>query len=237
MLLALCIIFMSLGMVSLTLFLLEKTRKYSVKAVMLKSITSLFFILTAAVGLYKDGQNKLALCVMLGLLFGLLGDIWLDMKYVYRDSDKPYTYAGFVMFCLGHVCYIVGIFLEYFNNAHPLYIVLPLVGGSLLALLPILLEKPMKLHYGKMKWIVFLYGVVLFSMSLCALSMNILYGWKSVTLIMLFVGGILFAISDLILSGTYFGVGKERNVDIISNAVIYYLAQFIIAFALFFIII
>ena len=54
--------------------------------------------------------------------------------------------------------------------------------------------------------------------------------------VMLFVGGTLFAISDLILCGTYFGVGKERPVDLISNAVTYYAAQFIIAFSLFFII-
>ena len=51
---------------------------------------------------------------------------------------------------------------------------------------------------------------------------------------MLFVGGVLFAVSDLILCGTYLGKGKERPVDLISNAVTYYAAQYIIAFSLFF---
>jgi len=52
---------------------------------------------------------------------------------------------------------------------------------------------------------------------------------------MMFAGGLLFTISDLILSGTYFGKGKERPVDIITNSVSYYAAQFVIALAMFFI--
>ena len=58
--------------------------------------------------------------------------------------------------------------------------------------------------------------------------------FSSVATMVLVGGGVLFAISDLILSGTYFGEGKERPVDIITNGVTYYLAQFAIAFSLFF---
>ena len=42
------------------------------------------------------------------------------------------------------------------------------------------------------------------------------------------------AVSDLILSGTYFGVGKERPVDLALNYLSYYPAQFLIASALVF---
>ena len=51
---------------------------------------------------------------------------------------------------------------------------------------------------------------------------------------LIFIGGVLFVISDLILSGTYFGVGKNRPVDIITNHVSYYLAQFVIASSILF---
>ena len=47
-----------------------------------------------------------------------------------------------------------------------------------------------------------------------------------------FAGGILFALSDLILSGTFFGEGKERSVDLILNYLTYYGGQFLIAFSL-----
>jgi hypothetical protein len=49
---------------------------------------------------------------------------------------------------------------------------------------------------------------------------------------MIFIGSILFAVSDLVLSGTYFGKGKDRPVDIIFNYLTYYPGQFLIAYAL-----
>ena len=67
------------------------------------------------------------------------------------------------------------------------------------------------------------------------MSVLILSGFKAITLIMMAAGGALFAISDLILSGTYFGVGKERPIDIVTNGVTYYLAQYVIAFSLYFV--
>ena len=45
----------------------------------------------------------------------------------------------------------------------------------------------------------------------------------------------LFAISDLVLSGTYFGKGKERPIDLLLNYLFYYGAQFVIAWSLLFV--
>ena len=39
----------------------------------------------------------------------------------------------------------------------------------------------------------------------------------------------LFAASDLILGGTYFGQGHNRPGDVIANHTLYYAAQFLIA--------
>ena len=233
--LILCIIFISFGIIALILFLLEKTKRYSVKGAMIKSACSLLFIAVAAVGLYKNEQHVLSLYVTLGLLLGLLGDIWLDFKYVYREHDDIFTYAGFIMFSLGHVLYIAGLFHEYYHGENPLYIILPLVVGTIFGVANAFLEKIMKLRYGKKKWIVILYGSLLFSMAFTTLSLSIMTGFTHVNLTMFFVGGILFAISDLVLSGTYFGEGKERPIDIITNGITYYAAQYVIAFSLFFI--
>ena len=231
----LCIAFIVLGAVALTFFLIEKTKNYSVKAVILKSIASLFFIATAAVGLYKNGYHILTLFVTLGLICGMLGDIWLDLKYVYREHDRPYSYAGFTAFGIGHILYITGMFLEFYHKGdNVLFVILPLVVGIIAGVVNVFLDKIMKLDYKDMKVASALYGITLFSMVLTTLSLAILYKFQNVTLVMFFVGGILFAISDLILSGTYFGEGKERPVDIITNTVTYYMAQFTIAFAMFF---
>lgn len=232
--LILCIVFICLGAISLTLFLLEKTKRYSLKAVFLKTTTSLFFIATAAVSLILKGYHYLAVFVPFGLFLGLLGDIWLDLKYVYREHDVPYTYAGFISFGLGHIVYMSGLFLEFYHGESVLYIIIPFAVGLLLSFGNLFMEKPMKLKYGQMKPIAFVYGFILFSMTLSALSLSILHAFTNTTLIMFFIGGLLFAISDLILSGTYFGEGKERPIDITTNGITYYAAQFIIAFSLFF---
>ena len=78
------------------------------------------------------------------------------------------------------------------------------------------------------------YGVLLFGMVLISGGLALAHGWKETPLNFLFIGGIFFAVSDLILSGTYFGVGKERPIDLMLNYITYYSAQFLIASALVF---
>ena len=143
-------------------------------------------MLFVAIGVYgswlsaaKGTASLLCPFVVLGLLFGLLGDIWLDLKYVFPEKDEPFTYAGFCVFGVGHILYIIGMVL---------------LSGSLV----------------------------------------LAHGWKETPLNLLFIGGVFFAISDLILSGTYFGVGKERPIDLALNYITYYTAQFLIASALVF---
>ena len=51
--------------------------------------------------------------------------------------------------------------------------------------------------------------------------------------VMMLIGGVLFAISDLVLSRTYFGEGHETPIDFILNYIFYYSAQFVIALSLF----
>ena len=116
-----------------------------------------------------------------------------------------------------------------------LYIILPLViacavGAGNLALAPV-----MKMEYGKFKAITGIYGAILFGMTLLAGSLAIYNHFEFWTLNLMFIGGVFFAISDLILSGTYFSTGKDRPIDVITNHATYYIAQFIIAMRIFFI--
>ena len=66
-------------------------------------------------------------------------------------------------------------------------------------------------------------------------SLALHYGWEKTPLNLIFIGGVFFAISDLILSGTYFGKGRERPIDLALNYITYYAGQFLIASALVFI--
>ena len=226
------------GAVLLFLYIREKIKAYSVKAVILKSIVSVLFI---AVGVYgswlsavKGTASLLCPFVVLGLVFGLLGDIWLDLKYVFPAKDEPFTYAGFCVFGVGHILYITGMLLSYYPTGKPMTVSVPILLAAVMSVGNAVLEKPMKLQYGKLKPVVIAYGVLLFGMVLISGSLALAHGWKETPLNLLFIGGVFFAISDLILSGTYFGVGKERPIDLALNYITYYSAQFLIASALVF---
>ena len=227
------IVLIGVGVITLGLFLCEKLRKYSVKATTIKAFTSLMFIAVGVYSAYNSGHHIFSLFAIIALAFGLTGDIWLELKYVFREHDKILTYAGFASFSIGHILYITGMILEFDEGRNLLYFIM-LAAGALMGLVVLSMEKPLKMNYGDMRWIVTVYGSILFMMTFSCIAMCISYGFQNVSLIMLFAGGILFALSDLILCGTYFGEGKDKPFDLISNAVTYYAAQFLIAFSLFF---
>ena len=222
------------GAVLLFVYIREKIQAYSVKAVILKSSVSVLFI---AVGVYgswlsaaKGTGSLLCPFVVLGLLCGLLGDIWLDLKYVFPEKDEPFTYAGFCAFGIGHILYISGMLLSYYPSGRPVAVIVPVLLAVLMSVGNAVLEKPMKLSYGRMRSVVLIYGFCLFSTVF--VSGLLWLEHREPTLCFVFIGSILFAISDLILSGTFFGSGKDRPIDIISNYLFYYSGQFLIAYSL-----
>ena len=231
-----CIVLLVLGAICLTLFLVEKVRKYSIKATLIKATTSFFFIALAAYSFYIRSEEAFGVYVICGLAMGLLGDIWLDFKYVFKEHDRIFTYAGFICCAIGHVFYILGIAMTLaYPNLWYAYLA-PIVFGLACGALVLLLEKPLKYKYGEFKTICFIYGTLLFTTLGTTLFLTIYHGFQVVTYNMLFVGAVLFAISDLILCGTYFGENRERPFDIISNGITYYAAQYLIAFSLFFLV-
>lgn len=226
------------GTVLLFLYIWEKIKAYSVKAVLLKSVVSMLFIMVGVYGTWLSASkgNAVLLCpfVVLGLVCGLLGDIWLDLKYVFPEKDEPFTYAGFCVFGVGHILYIIGMLLTYYPSGKPMTVFVPILLALVLSIGNAVLEKPMKLSYGKFKPVVIAYGVILFAMVLISGNLALYYGWVKTPLNLIFIGGVSFAISDLILSGTYFGTGKERPIDLTLNYITYYTAQFLIASSLVF---
>ena len=233
---AICIILLVLGAICLTLFLVEKVRKYSIKATLIKATTSFFFIALAAYSFYVRSEEAFGAFVICGLAMGLLGDIWLDFKYVFKEHERIFTYAGFISFAIGHVFYILGIIMTLaYPNLWYAYVA-PLIFGLFCGALVLLLEKPLKYVYGEYKTICFIYGTLLFTTFGVTAFLATYHHFTVVTYNMLFAGAFLFAVSDLILCGTYFGEGKERPVDIISNGITYYAAQYLIAFSLFFLV-
>lgn len=231
-------IVLALGIVATIAFLVIRVKEGGVKAALIKALASTLFVGTgcaAAASVLGSDNFSFALFVIMGLVLGLMGDIWLDLKWVYPNDNDIFTFAGFGAFMIGHFLFIAGLFKHYADFSQPLYIVIPAVLALVLAIGVIVLEKPMKMVYGKFKAITGVYGFVLAFMTFLSGSLAIMNDFKAMTLNFMFVGGVFFLLSDLILSGTYFGEGKRRPVDIITNHVSYYAAQFVIASAILFV--
>ena len=229
-----CIVLMALGAICLTLFLIEKIKGYSLKEALIKAFASFLFIALAAYCNYKNGNHPFGVFVTCALALGMLGDIWLELKYVFKEQERMFTFAGFISFAIGHVLFIIGMMVTLYNQ-YPWYgFVIPIVFGLLCGGLILVMEKPLKMKYNEYKLICFIYGTFLFTTFGTSLFLSIYNGFQAPTAVMMFAGATLFAISDLILCGTYFGEGKDKPFDLISNSVTYYMAQYIIAFSLFF---
>lgn len=235
-----CIVLLVCGALALALFLRQKLRGPTLKAAICKSVTSVLFVaLAVCAWLHAAAGGVLPILgafVVPGLVFGLMGDIWLDLKYVYPHDDAPLTYAGFAAFGVGHILYQQGLIQQFYIHGRPAYVLIPL--GLALALSlgnTFVMEKPMKLRYGDMKLVVFAYGFLLFLTVLLSGALALLHAWREAALNLFFIGSVLFAASDLVLSGTYFGEGKNRPVDIVLNYLTYYPAQFLIALSLAFV--
>ena len=234
-----CIVFLICGALALALFLRERVRGHTLKAALWKSLTSALFVaLAVSAWVFAAAGGALPILgafVVPGLVFGLMGDIWLDLKFVYPADDLPLTYAGFAAFGVGHILYQLGLIRQFYVHGSPAYVLIPLGLALLLAVGNALMEKPMKLRYGQMKPVVIAYGFLLFFTLLLSGSLALLHAWRETALNLFFAGSVLFALSDLILSGTYFGEGKDRPADVVLNHLSYYAAQFLIAFSLAFI--
>ena len=231
-----CIILLVCGALALALYLKEKLRRYSLKATILKSVVSALFVAEAVCAWFSAAAGGalpiLGAFVVPGLAFGLMGDIWLDLKFVYTQDDAPLTYAGFAVFGVGHILYQLGMLLQFPVGEKALWLLAPLVLAIALGFGNAAMEKPMKLRFGPMKPVVIVYGFLLFLTVLLSGTLALLHGWSQPALNVLFAGSVLFAASDLVLSRTYFGEGHDRPIDRALNYLTYYPGQFLIAFSL-----
>jgi uncharacterized membrane protein YhhN len=240
----------ALGVITLVPYIYFRVKKQLVPGIILKTVCSIFFLLTAFGVAFADAFNDSGLPespftgrfplyagVILGLVFGMLGDIWLDFKDIHTESHDTFQFAGFISFLIGHLFFIAGLLATW--RPKPIWLLISVGAGLLVGGGAVLLEKPMKMQYGKFKVISGIYGFFLAFMAatafICAFAgRDAVYANIDIFRqpLVMGIGGVLFLLSDLILSGTYFGENKKRPGDYIANYSLYYAAQFVIAMSL-----
>ena len=232
------IILIAMGILCGFFFERNKLKNKTAYMIIFKMLTSSLFVLLGIYSWFCSNNKLLGLFVLPALVFGLLGDTFLALKKHFREHYNTFLYFGFIAFGFGHLMYLISLVLTFYDDSkiiNILYIIIPIVVSFLIALVFILLEKKLKLSFGSFKPSVFAYMGLLLSFVFVSMSLLIMTKFQNTTLILISVGSILFAISDAILSYTYFGKNHNRPIDHITNALTYFSAQYVIAFSLFFI--
>lgn len=250
---------LTLGIILTLGFLILRVKKGGFFGLFSKTVASVAFIVTAITAAdEKRSILEFSLFMIMGFMFGMLGDIWLDLKWIYVEEKDYFLYAGFISFLIGHIFFISAIIHN--SPWTPTSIIVSVAAALLIATIAVLLEKPMKLEYGKFKPIVFLYSTTL-SMTLTTAAVTAVItnsslmqiiqnhtpfstvGFNSVisgfetSWVVMTIGAALFLFSDLVLSGMYFAKEQNKNtpVNVIVNHTLYYAAQFILASAIHFV--
>lgn len=223
---------LSLGLVSIITFIVLRLRKARVSALFMKVLAGMFYILLSLVVTYEAGFPVLGLFIVAGQIFGLLGDIFLDQKYIHSEYQMTYTHFGFTMFGFGHLFFAMGLMVSYKVEIGQLLIATFI--ASLICGFVYFTEKPFKLSYEKMKVDVVSYSFVLGFMTALPLVLSVANGFNQMTINIILFGMISFLISDLVLSQVYFGKDNDKPIFIIINYIFYYLAQYVIALSILF---
>lgn len=227
-----------IGAVLLSVFLFFRVREKRVTAVIIKGFVSLMFIITALVAWLTSAlpnATSFPIFVLCGLACGLLGDIFLDIKFITKDKELLFTILGFFAFAFGHIFYVLGLFLNFFDfSRNVMFIIGPVIVGVLLTLFTVFMDKFSNIKYGRMKAYVGIYGFALFFTTAIYFSAAIQTGFSYAPMVIFAVALILFMASDLVLNNTYFASGFGTPFFIIINHVLYYVAQFAIAVSLFY---
>ena len=223
---------LALGIINLILFLAQRKPEVSLKVLFFKTTTSALFILTAFSAFYENDNcsEKLALLFFAGAVCGLLGDIWLDAKYIFPSEKNGLLKAGFISFLIGHIFFIAGMFITY--GVSTISIICGVVGAIGAPFSCILTEKLFKANFGKDKLISIVYTSVLMLATGISLGIAIDNNFDASSLVR-FIGMALFLGSDAVLAKIYFCEGQNTRVNVVINHALYYLAQFALATSLF----
>ena len=219
-------LFILAGFVLQALFIKSEHEEKYLLADILKGAASLMFVLIGY-NAFQIVNNPFNRQFFYGLLFGMIGDILLNLRYVFPKHGQKIFLAGILAFLIGHVLYLVAL-IPQARHVWIWYCIIigALAAGGLLAYI----FKTMEVKKAFKIFGVFYLGAV-FIMTAIALGIAIFTPTRRA--IIYAIGAVLFTASDVVLIfNTFSGVSKFSLR--IANLTLYYIGQILIACSLFF---
>ncbi|MCM1286633.1 MAG: lysoplasmalogenase [Bacteroides sp.] len=225
-------IVLAVGVVVSFIFCYQRRLGFSIKNLIFKSVSSLCYLLTAVFALiHNSSAYTYGSLIIMGGALGLVGDILLDLKGVYKKDEKVYLKGGFIFFLVGHIFYIAAII--YSLNIKWWLVLISSVVSAVIGYLTVASANLMKVHYGAYRKIVAVY-VAFLAMTTVLSVVAVFVSSFEKGYILMAVGSVLFLLSDAVLSNTFFGRGKDKPVHLFINHFLYYAGQYLIAASIMF---
>lgn len=224
---------LGVGVIVSFIFCYQRRKGFSVNNLLFKSVSSLCYLLTAVFALInnKDAYTYGSLIIMGGAL-GLVGDILLDLKGIYKSEEKIYLKGGFIFFLVGHIFYTCAII--YSLKIKWWLVLIAAVVSVLIGIGTVLSANLMKVHYGAYRRIVAVY-VAFLAMTTVTSVISVFVSHFQKGYVLLMIGSVLFLLSDAVLSNTFFGRGKDKPIHFFINHFLYYAGQYLIAASVMFV--
>jgi len=212
----------AIGVVLQAAFIMTESKCKYLAAVILKGLASLCFV---TLGLYCYRASDFSVIVVVGLVFGMVGDILLNLRYLFEKIGQKIFLVGILIFLIGHIMYLVALVGEATKPIIPIAI-----GVVLAAILLVWIFSKITAAKAFKIFGVFYVGAVTI--------MAVVAVWNAVmaatTTNMIFaVGGLLFLVSDVILIFNTF-TGSTKFSMRVANLSLYYIGQILIAVSLMF---
>lgn len=193
-------------------------------SVTLKGCASLLFVLLGFECSKAFSNTQFCKMVRIGLILGFIADILLNLRFVFKKRGKIVFLVGILVFLAGHILYLCALIPTVSN------ILIPIIVGVVLSALilkwlftKIEAEKAFKI-FG-----IFYIGVIVIMN--CFAFANLIQDPTNTRYIVFTIGAVLFLASDIVLILNTFGKETKRSLRI-TNLVLYYIGQILIALSM-----
>lgn len=226
-------IVLAVGVVVSLIFCYQRRLGFSIKNLLFKSVSSLCYLLTAVFALiHNNGAYTYGSLIIMGGALGLVGDILLDLKGVYKQDEKVYLKGGFIFFLVGHIFYTCAVI--YSLRIKWWLVLISVVVSAVIGYATVAMANVMKVHYGAYRRIVAVYVAFLAMTTVISIIAVFVSSFQKGYILMA-VGSVLFLLSDAVLSNTFFGRGSDKPIHYFINHFLYYAGQYLIAASVMFV--
>lgn len=216
-----------IGLIIQCVFIAVEHKEKYVGALILKTTASIVFVVIGYIAYLANPnclQGGIGRYVLIGLIFGALGDFFLNLRFVLKAIGSKIFLIGIAVFLTGHIMYLVAL-INMSTNVLMSIIIGVVVSALLLAWIfsKIEAKKAFKI-FG-----VFYIGAVTLMATFAVI--NCISNPTSFSYVYA-LGALLFLVSDVVLILNTFTKTTKFSLRI-TNLVLYYLGQLAIAISLY----